>query len=240
MEIIQSLTRKGSFYLPENISSSLKQFDLLFYVIFWLSLLLLFGLVLFGFFFAISGKRTNQKQLATKQITHNIKLEIIWTVIPTFIVLIIFVWGFKEYMVMRTTPPNAIEIYVKGKKWFWEFTYPNGKKTIDQLVVPVNEPIKLILSSHDVLHSFYLPNLRVKRDAIPNRYTILSFEANKLGNYRIFCTEYCGDSHSKMIAVLEVKSGEEYEDFLKAVDFDDSIPLSEAGKQIYSKKFCFH
>ncbi|MEK9726875.1 MAG: cytochrome c oxidase subunit II, partial [Candidatus Margulisiibacteriota bacterium] len=162
----------------------------------------------------------------------------IWTVIPTLIVLIIFIWGYKEYMIMRTSAPNAIEIYVKGKKWFWEFTYPNGKKTIDELVVPVNEPIKLIISSSDVLHSFYLPNLRVKRDAIPNRYTLLSFEANKLGNYHIFCTEYCGDSHSKMIAVLKVKSPNEYTDFLNEVDFDDTIPLSESGKQIYSKKGC--
>ena len=119
-------------------------------------------MVLFGFFFALSGKRVKEDQLATKQITHNIKLEIIWTIIPTFIVLIIFIWGFKEYMIMRTTPLNAIEIYVKGKRWFWEFTYSNGKKAIDELVVPINEPVKLILSSHDVLHSFYLPNLRVK------------------------------------------------------------------------------
>ena len=238
MEKVESLTRKGSFYLPENISSTLNQFDTLFYVIFWLSILLLVGLLLFGFFFTINGKRQNKSQLAKKQITHNIKLEIIWTVIPTFIVLIIFVWGFKEYLVMRSTPPNAIEIYVTGKKWFWEFTYPNGKKTIDELVVPVNQPIKLILSSSDVLHSFYLPNLRVKRDAIPNRYTILSFEANKLGNYIIFCTEYCGDSHSKMRAILKVKDAGDYISFLKEVDFDESIPLSEAGKQIYSKKGC--
>ena len=116
MENLESLTRKGSFYLPENISSTLNQFDTLFYVIFWLSILLLVGLVLFGFFFALSGRRQNESQLAKKQITHNVKLEVIWTVIPTLIVMIIFVWGFKEYLVMRATPPNAIEIYVTGKK----------------------------------------------------------------------------------------------------------------------------
>ena len=110
------------------------------------------------------------------------------------------------------------------------------KKTIDELVVPANEPVKLIMSSADVLHSFFLPNLRVKRDVIPNRYTILSFEATKLGNYNIFCTEYCGDQHSKMIAVLKVTDDSGYIDFLKEVDFDDSIPLSEAGKNIYTKR----
>jgi len=238
MNKIQSLTKKGTLYLPENISADLGQFDVLFYVIFWLSVALLIGLVLFGFFFIISGKRENPKQLAKKQITHNIKLEVVWTIIPTLIVMIIFVWGFKEYLVMRTVKPNALEIYVTGKKWFWEFTYPNGKKTIDELVVPANQPIKLIMSSYDVLHSFYLPNLRVKRDVIPNRYTILSFEANKLGKYNIFCTEYCGDQHSKMIGVLNVVDNNNYISFLKEVDFDDSIPLSESGKLIYVKKGC--
>ena len=238
MKNIESLTKKGSVYLPENISATLNQFDILFYVIFWLSGILFIGLLLFGFFFVLSGKRQYPDQKAKKQITHNIKLEIIWTVIPTFIVLIIFVWGFKEYLVMRTTVPNALEVYVKGKSWFWEFTYPNGKKAIDELVVPVNQPIKLIMSSDDVLHSFFLPNLRIKRDVIPNRYTILTFEANKLGNYHIFCTEYCGDQHSNMKAVLSVVDANEYNAFLKEVDFDDTIPLSEAGKNIYTKKGC--
>jgi cytochrome c oxidase subunit 2 len=238
MDNIQSLTKKGSFYLPENISANLGQFDILFYVIFWLSVILFVGLLIFAFFFIISGKRQQDDQLAKKQITHNVKLEVIWTVIPTLIVIIIFFWGFKEYLIMRTTAPNALEIYVSGKKWFWEFTYPNGKKAIDELVVPANQPIKLIMSSTDVLHSFYLPNLRVKRDVIPNRYTVMSFESAKLGNYNIFCTEYCGDQHSNMKAILKVVDSADYTSFLNEVDFDESIPLSEAGANIYVKKGC--
>ncbi len=235
---INSLTKNGSLFLPENISNVLTQFDVLFYVIFWLSLILLFGLLIFGFYFVIDGKRRSKDQIARKQITHNIKLEIIWTVIPTFIVLIIFFWGFKEYLAMRSSPPNALEIYVKGHSWHWEFNYPNGKVTLNELVVPANRPIKLILTSADVLHSFYLPNLRIKRDAIPNRYTILPFEANKLGKFHILCTEYCGDKHSQMLAELRVVSVDDYFAFLKEVDFDDSIPLSEAGKGLYTKKGC--
>ena len=96
------------------------------------------------------------------------------------------------------------------------------------------------MSSDDVLHSFFLPNLRIKRDVIPNRYTYLNFEANKLGNYRIFCTEYCGDQHSNMKAVLSVVDDNEYSDFLTEVDFDDSIPLSEAGKTFTPKKGVMH
>ena len=139
MENIQSLTKKGSLYLPENISATLSQFDLLFYVIFWLSGALLVGLLLFGFFFIISGKRQHKDQLATKQITHNVKLEVIWTVIPTLIVMIIFVWGFKEYLVMRTVQPNALEVYVTGKKWFWEFYTQMEKLSMNWLYQQINQ-----------------------------------------------------------------------------------------------------
>jgi cytochrome c oxidase subunit 2 len=238
MEIIQNLTEKGTFFLPSNISATLGEFDTLFYFILWLSVIFMVGLIGVSAWFLITSKRKSSDQLAEKQITHNIPLEIIWTVVPTLLVLFIFWLGFKQYMLMRSIPPNATTIYVSGKKWFWEFTYPNGKKTIGDLVVPVNTPVKLILSSTDVLHSFYLPNLRIKRDVIPNRYTVLTIEPAKIGNFRIFCTEYCGDKHSNMLATLKVMSNDDYYAFLKAVDFDDSIPLSEAGKQLYTKKGC--
>ena len=233
-----SLTGSGTFYLPENISNTLTGFDGLFYFIFWISVVFFFLLVLVGGVFLVRGRRKHHDQLAPRQVTHNIKLEVAWTVIPTIIVTFIFIWGFLQFMQMRHTPSNAVEIYVSGKKWFWEFTYPNGKKTIDELTVPVNEPVRLILSSTDVLHGFYLPNLRIKRDVIPNRYTVLGFESKKMGKFNIFCTEYCGDQHSNMMATLRVVDSEEYNNFLSEVDFDDSIPLSEAGKQIYTKKGC--
>lgn len=238
MNDINSLVKSGTMYLPEKISSQSNQFDLLFYLIFYLSLFLFIGLVIVSVYFLIEGRRRPERPIATKQITHNFRLELIWTVIPTLIVLVIFVWGFKEYIGSRTSPSNAIEIYVSGKKWFWEFTYPNGKKTIDQLVVPTNKPVKLIMSSTDVLHSFFIPNLRIKRDVIPNRYTTMWFTIDKMGTYHIFCTEYCGDGHSKMIASVEARNATDYFAFLKEKDFDDSMPLNEIGKQLYSKKGC--
>ncbi len=238
MDEIKSLTKSGSLYLPENISYLNNQFDLLFYVIFYLSLILLVGLTALGVYFIVKGRRKSKDQLASKQITHNIKLEAIWTIIPTIIVMIIFVWGFQEYISSRTAPQNAVEIYVSGKKWFWEFTYPNGKKTVDQLVVPLGEPVKLIMSSTDVLHSFFIPNLRIKRDVIPNRYTTMWFQIDKAGMYHVFCTEYCGDGHSKMVASVEAMNTSDYFAFLNEKDFDESMPLNEIGKQLYTKKGC--
>ena len=202
MSDIKSLTKNGSLYLPENISNNGSQFDYLYYVIFYLSLILFLTLHFWNLLL-IDGRRRPDRLAAVKQITHNLRLEIIWTIIPTFIVMIIFIWGFKEYISSRVAPSNAIEIYVSGKKWFWEFTYPNGKKTVDELVVPLGKPVKLIMSSTDVLHSFYVPNLRTKKDVIPNRYSTLWFTIDQIGKFHIFCTEYCGDGHSKMIAVVE-------------------------------------
>jgi cytochrome c oxidase subunit II len=238
METIKSLLQSGTLYLPENISNASKQFDALFYVIFFLSLVFFIGLIALSIYFIIEGKRGPKRQKATKQIIHNVKLEAIWTIIPTIIVMIIFVWGFKEYIKTRQVPSNAVEIYVSGKKWFWEFTYPNGKKTIDELVVPLGQPIKLIMSSTDVLHSFFIPNLRTKKDVIPNRYTVLWFQVDKPGKYHIFCTEYCGDGHSVMNATLEAVNIDGYMAFLKKKDFDKDAPLNEIGKQLYSKKGC--
>ena len=238
MSDIKSLTKNGSLYLPENISNNGSQFDYLYYVIFYLSLILFFGLCIFGIYCLIDGRRRPDRLAAVKQITHNLRLEIIWTIIPTFIVMIIFIWGFKEYISSRVAPSNAIEIYVSGKKWFWEFTYPNGKKTVDELVVPLGKPVKLIMSSTDVLHSFYVPNLRTKKDVIPNRYSTLWFTIDQIGKFHIFCTEYCGDGHSKMIAVVEATSLDDYYAFLRKKDFDESMPLNEIGQQLYSKKGC--
>jgi cytochrome c oxidase subunit II len=238
MDTIKSLLQSGTLYLPESISNTSKQFDALFYVIFFLSLVFFIGLIALSVYFIVEGKRGPKRQKATKQIIHNVKLEAIWTIIPTIIVMIIFVWGFKEYLRTRVVPNNAIEIYVSGKKWFWEFTYPNGKKTIDELVVPLGQPIKLIMSSTDVLHSFFIPNLRTKKDVIPNRYTVLWFQVDKPGKYHVFCTEYCGDGHSVMNATLEALDIDGYMAFLKKKDFKKDAPLNEIGKQLYSKKGC--
>ena len=149
-----------------------------------------------------------------KQVVHNIKLEIAWTVIPFIIVMIIFYWGFKDYLILSIAPEGAIEIKVTGKKWFWTFEYPDsGIKSINECVVPIGKPVKLIMSSEDVLHSFFVPNFRIKRDIVPNKYSNIWFEATKAGTYQVFCTEYCGDAHSEMLASIIVLSEQDYEEW---------------------------
>ena len=140
---------------------------------------------------------------------------------------------------MVIVPDDAIEIKVTGQSWFWTFDYPEGGSTLNELVVPVETPIKIVLSSTDVLHSFYIPVMRAKMDVLPNRYNVMWFDANQAGEYEIFCTEYCGTGHSNMNAKVIVMPQKMYEVWLaEAGSADDDLPLEELGAKLYSKKAC--
>jgi cytochrome c oxidase subunit II len=141
-------------------------------------------------------------------------LEVAWSVIPLGIMLAMFVWGTLVFYKSYRPPANAVEYVGIGKQWMWKFQHPNGTREINHLHVPINQPIRLTLSSEDVIHSFYVPAFRVKQDAVPGRYTSLWFEARKTGVYHLFCSEYCGTEHSKMIGSVTVMEPREYEDWL--------------------------
>ena len=175
----------------------------------------------------------------TSSLDHNNTLEAMFFIIPLILVMITFVWGIKSYLDMITVPDGAIEIQVKGQKWAWIYDYPEGQNTMNELVVPMDTPIKVILSSTDVLHSFYIPVMRAKMDVLPNRYNVMWFDANQPGEYPIFCTEYCGTSHSGMIGKLTVLPKKAYEIWLaEAGSADDDLPLEELGEKLYTKKAC--
>jgi cytochrome c oxidase subunit 2 len=139
-------------------------------------------------------------------------LELIWTVIPTVLVLLMFWYGYIGYVPMKQVPEDAIEITVTGRMWSWTFEYDNGRKS-DKLIVPHNKPIKLDLVSQDVLHNLYIPAFRIKEDVVPGGDNYMWFVAQKKGSYDILCAEYCGLRHSYMITKLEVVSPEEYEEW---------------------------
>lgn len=141
-------------------------------------------------------------------------LEVAWSVIPLGIMLAMFTWGALVFFKAYRPPANAVEYTAIGKQWMWKVQHPNGTREINSLHVPVNQPIRLTLSSEDVIHSFFVPAFRVKQDAVPGRYTSLSFEAKKTGVYHLFCAEYCGTEHSKMIGSVIVMERREYEDWL--------------------------
>ncbi len=234
----ESLVKKGSLWFPEKASTEAYHVDSLFNFILWASIIMFIGITAVLVYFVRKFKRTKDNMVAQAQIIHNVKLEIIWTVIPLIITLFIFYWGIEGYFKMTVPPSNAMEIRVTAKKWMWQFDYASGTKSIGELVVPVDTPIKLVMSSEDVIHSFYAPNFRIKRDVIPNRYTRIWFEANRTGQFQIFCTEYCGDGHSDMMGTVRVLSGADYEKWLKEGDSGADMPLDKLGEKVYNSKGC--
>lgn len=154
-----------------------------------------------------------------EKVKDNLLLEIAWTVIPTLLVLAMFYYGLSAFRIMRTVPKDAFTVKVVGQMWQWRFEYPNGKQS-EYLHVPYGKPVKLLLSSSDVIHSFYVPAFRVKQDAVPGMETYLWFEPTALGEFDAFCAEYCGLQHSSMITKVIVKPREEFDQWYETVDVE--------------------
>jgi len=228
-----------SLIMPPANSTIAGEVDALFYFILYASIVMFALVIAVTAYFLIKYRRKGKIEL-TSGVDHNLKLEIFWTVIPTILVFIVFYWGFNTFLKMHVAPKDAIEIKTTGQKWFWTFDYPNGSNTVNELVVPVNQPVKLLLSSTDVIHSFFVPEFRVKMDALPNRYTVAWFEATQSGEYNIFCTEYCGKGHSEMLGKVRVLPEILYEKWLSesAVDIPEGMSLEEAGAKLYASKAC--
>lgn len=197
-----------------NASNFVEGVDLTFYLILGISVFFLIGItvVMVYFLFRYSKKRN---PVATN-IEGNHTLEIIWTVIPTILVAIMFYYGWANYKPMLNAPKGAMEIDATGQMWKWSFKYPNGKIS-DSLYVPIDEPVKLNLFSVDVLHSLYIPAFRIKRDVVPGGNESMWFNAQKLGTYDILCAEYCGQLHSYMLSTIKVVSRQEYDKWVESV-----------------------
>lgn len=188
--------------------------------------------------FIIRYRRRGKPGL-TSGTDHSLPLEIIWTVIPTILIFIVFAWGFKGYLRMSVVPRGALEIKVTAQKWFWAFDYPEGLSTVNELVVPLGKPVKLLMSSTDVIHSFFVPSFRMKMDVVPNRYTVTWFEATQAGAFDLFCTEYCGTKHSEMIGKVKVLPVEEYKKWLEASSGPgEGVTPVQWGAQLFKSRAC--
>jgi cytochrome c oxidase subunit II len=182
-----------------------------------LVILTLITIAMIYFVFRYSRKR-NPKPT---DIRGNWFLELIWTIIPTAIALSMFYIGWTSYISLRDVPPDAIQIKVAGEMFAWVFEYPNGKEVYEEMVVPVGKPIKMNVTSSDVLHSFFVPAFRIKVDAVPEMTTYAWFLPDSIGTYDILCAEFCGTGHADMTGRIKVVSEEEYNTWLAAEDKDD-------------------
>jgi cytochrome c oxidase subunit 2 len=204
---------------------------------FFLILISLIGLVivalLVGTFSVLYNKRRHPVAV---QIEGSTLLEATWTIIPLGLFLIAFVWGALLYFRIYNPPPNAMNIYIVGKQWMWKAEHPGGQHEINALHIPIGRPIQLTLISQDVFHSFSIPAFRVKREAIPGRYTTVWFQATKVGSYHLFCTQYCGTAHSAMIGEIIVQTPEDYQAWLASSVSGAS--LAQNGERLFATLSC--
>ena len=228
----------GTIFLPAGQSTIAGEVDALFNFILYASIVLFLVVIILSAYFVFRYRRRAVPGVTYGK-DHNVKLEIAWTVIPTILIIIVFVWGFRTYLKMNIVPKDALEIKVTGQKWFWSFDYPEGVNTVNEIVVPVDKPIKLLMSSKDVIHSFFVPNFRIKMDVLPNRYSVTWFEATETGKYNLFCTEFCGTGHSEMIGNVKVVTEREYADWLESSAVpEEGVAPAEYGARLYQSKAC--
>jgi cytochrome c oxidase subunit 2 len=200
-------------FLPEQASTFAKPVDYLHYFVITVTMIIsvAVGLVAFAFFFKYRQRRPGQ---STPMVIPSIKFEIVVIGVPLFFFLLWFVQGYKDYIWYTTPPANAMDIYVMGKKWMWKFAYPDGPNAVGTIHVPANRPVRLLMTSRDVIHSFYVPDFRIKQDVLPGRYSETWFEATKPGRYQILCAEYCGTWHSQMWGEVVVMPPAEFDSWM--------------------------
>ncbi len=221
---------------PEQASSIARQVDYLYFFLVGISAILSVGIFSTVFYFALRYRRKSEDEIP-KPIHGSTLLEITWSVTPLVVTMILFVWGAALYYRMTNAPPNAMQINVVGKQWMWKIQHPTGRREINELHVPVGQPVKLNMISEDVIHSFYIPAFRVKQDVLPGpEYSSVWFEATRTGAYHLFCTEYCGTKHSGMIGKVVVMEPADFEQWLSGVPTGET--MEQAGERLFVQYNC--
>ena len=195
--------------------------------------ILVFGMVII---FAIKYRRKSDDEQPIQN-HGNLALELSWTIIPLFIALFVFLLGADVFFRLQRSPADPLEIYAVGKQWMWKIQHESGKREINTLHVPKDQPVRVTMTSEDVLHDFFIPAFRVKMDVIPGRYTTLWFEATKTGEFHLFCAEYCGTQHSGMIGKVIVMEPTEYHDWLMGASASGET-MVQAGQRQFQELGC--
>jgi cytochrome c oxidase subunit 2 len=221
--------------VPDSASTVSWKVDALY---FYLSgVTLFFTLLISGtlIFFVIRYRRRTPYEIP-RPVAGSHKLETVWTIIPFMIAMTMFAWGVSVYFDQYKPPQNAIEVYVVGKQWMWKLQHATGQREINELHVPVGRKIRLIMTSEDVIHDFFVPAFRTKADVVPGRYTTMWFEATKPGRYHLFCAEYCGMNHSGMTGTVIVMEPRDFDNWLSGNT--GSMTPATAGQQLYQTLGC--
>jgi cytochrome c oxidase subunit 2 len=218
---------------PERASTMAGQVDALYIYVLFVSAVMTLLIFTAVMVLAIKYRRTPGRE--AHQVEGSTLLEITWSVIPFGVMLTFFIWGTLLYFKERTPPADSTEVYVVAKQWMWKIEHMEGQREINELHVPVGQNVKLIMTSQDVIHSFFVPAFRIKQDVLPGRYTTAWFKATKPGRYHLFCAEYCGTNHSGMGGDIVVMEPQDYAQWMAG---GPAAPLQDTGRQLFSSLGC--
>jgi cytochrome c oxidase subunit 2 len=222
-------------FFPQQASEQAATVDALYFFLVAVTGLFAVLIAVLVVVFAIKFHRRHDDEVG--EVIHgSLALELLWTVIPLGITMVMFVWGAQVFFHMTRAPKNALEIWVVGKQWMWKAQHMDGAREINELHVPAGRPVKLTMGSEDVVHSFFIPDFRVKADVVPGRYNTLWFTATKPGTYHIFCTQYCGTKHSNMIGWVTVLEPSDYQAWLSGGSSGGS--MAENGAKLFTDLAC--
>jgi len=222
-------------FIPEQASTAAASVDHLYFFLVGVGgffSVLIFALI---FYFAVKYRRRVDGEIPPL-IHEPAALEVTWMVIPFILAVIMFLWGAKLYSDQSRPPAAAEEIFVVGKQWMWKLQHMEGNREINELHIPVGRPVKLVMTSEDVIHDFFVPAFRVKKDVLPGRYTSIWFQPTKTGTYHFFCSQYCGTDHSGMKGWVTVMEPSAYEQWLKRGDTGESMTV--LGQRLFQRLEC--
>jgi len=221
--------------MPDQASTISSEVDLLYTFLVGMTLFFVGLIFLMVAIFAIRYRRRSSDEIPRPNFG-SLRLEIVWSVIPLLISIGIFIWSASVFFDIQRVPANAMQVYGVGKQWMWKFQHPEGNREINELHVPAGRPVKITLTSEDVIHSFFVPAFRIKQDALPGRYTTTWFQATKPGTYHLFCAEYCGTQHSGMRGSVVVMEPAQYEAWLSGDASGGS--MAARGEKLFNQLGC--
>lgn len=227
---------EGLPFLPVQASTVAPQVDLLLLILIALSGFFTSIVIALIFYFGVKYRRGNNVDRSNPPTT-SMRIELGWVGGLLVLGMGTYAWAAIIYFNISRTPENPLDIYVVGEQWMWKVQHSEGPSEINELHVPTGRPVRLIMISQDVIHSFYVPAFRLKYDVIPGRYTNLWFEATRTGEYRLFCAEYCGTQHAVMGGRVVVMEPRQYQEWL-AVGSQTGAPMADAGEQLFQQLGC--
>jgi cytochrome c oxidase subunit II len=222
-------------FFPQQASEQAATIDALYFFLVAVTAFFTLLIAVLVAVFAVKFRRKHDTEVGVAM-HGSLALELLWTFIPLGICMVMFVWGAQVFFHMTRAPKGAMEIHIVGKQWMWKAQHMDGAREINELHVPIGQPVKLIMGSEDVIHSFFIPAFRAKADVVPGRYNTMWFTASKAGQYHIFCTQYCGTKHSAMIGTVTAMEPADYQVWLSGGSAGGT--LAEAGQKLFTDLSC--